>query len=66
VRIGIYRGDLLFGPIDALVGAAKEAADAGFPSMWLAQGPGFDAMTAAAAIGREVPGIELATAVVPT
>jgi F420-dependent oxidoreductase-like protein len=66
LRIGIYRGDLLFGPIDALVEAAQEAADAGFPSMWLAQGPGFDAMTAAAAIGREVRGIELATAVVPT
>ena len=66
LRIGIYRGDLLFGPIDALIEAAQQAAAAGFPSMWLAQGPGFDAMTAAAAIGREVPGIELATAVVPT
>ena len=66
MRIGIYRGDLLFGPIDPLVEAAREAVDAGFPSMWLAQGPGFDAMTAAVVIGREVPGIELATAVVPT
>jgi F420-dependent oxidoreductase-like protein len=66
LRIGIYRGDLLFGPIDALVEAAQEAADAGFPSTWLAQGPGFDAMTAAAAVGRGVPGIELGTAVVPT
>jgi 5,10-methylenetetrahydromethanopterin reductase len=66
MRIGIYRGDLLFGPVDPLVEAAQQAADAGFPTMWLAQGPGFDAMTAAAAIGREVPGIELATAVVPT
>jgi hypothetical protein len=37
---------LLFGPIDALVDAAREAADAGFASMWLAQAFGVDAMTA--------------------
>jgi len=66
LRIGIYRGDLLFGPIDALVNAAQEAVDAGFASMWLAHATGFDAMTAIAVVGREVPGIELATAVVPT
>ena len=66
MRIAIYRGDLLFGPIDALVDAAHEAVDAGFASMWLAQAFGFDAMTAIAVVGREVPGIELATAVVPT
>jgi len=66
LRIGIYRGDLLFGPIDALVEAAREAVDAGFASMWLAQAHGIDAMTAIAVVGREVPGIELATAVVPT
>jgi F420-dependent oxidoreductase-like protein len=66
VRIGIYRGDLLFGPIDALVDAAHEAVDAGFASMWLAQAFGFDAMTAIAVVGREVPEIELGTAVVPT
>jgi len=66
VKFGIYRGDLLFGPIDALVDAAQEAVDAGFASMWLAQAFGFDAMTAIAVVGREVHGIELATAVVPT
>jgi len=66
VRIGIYRGDLLLGPIDAIVDAAREAVDAGFASMWLAQAFGFDAMTAIAVVGREVPDIELGTAVVPT
>jgi len=66
MRIGIYRGDLLFGPIDALVDAAQQAVDDGFASMWLAQAHGIDAMTAIAVVGREVPGIELATAVVPT
>jgi F420-dependent oxidoreductase-like protein len=66
MRIGIYRGDLLFGPTDALVDAAQQAVDDGFASMWLAQAHGIDAMTAIAVVGREVPGIELATAVVPT
>ena len=66
MRIGIYRGDLLFGPIDALVDAAQQAVHDGFASMWLAQAHGIDAMTAIAVVGREVPGIELATAVVPT
>jgi F420-dependent oxidoreductase-like protein len=66
MQIGIYRGDLLFGPIDELVEAGHDAVDAGFASMWLAQAHGVDAMTAIAVIGREVPGIELATAVVPT
>src|SRR5262249_55489845 len=46
--------------------AAQQAVDAGFASMWLAQAFGFDAMTAIAVVGREVPDIELATAVVPT
>jgi F420-dependent oxidoreductase-like protein len=66
MRIGIYRGDLLFGPIDALVDGAREAVEAGFTTMWLAQAFGFDAMTAIAVVGREVPDLELATAVVPT
>jgi F420-dependent oxidoreductase-like protein len=56
----------MFGPIEALVDAARDAADAGFASMWLAQAFGMDAITALAVIGREVPGIELGTAVVPT
>jgi F420-dependent oxidoreductase-like protein len=66
MRIGIYRGDAMPGPIDVLIDAAREAAGAGFASFWLAEAMGMDSLTAAALIGREVPGIELGIAVVPT
>jgi F420-dependent oxidoreductase-like protein len=66
MRIGIYRGDAASGPIDKVVGAARDAADAGYASFWLPQTMGMDAMTALAVVGREVPGIELGIAVVPT
>ena len=42
------------------------AADAGFASAWAPQIFGLDALTALAVAGREVPAIELGTAVVPT
>lgn len=66
MRIGIYRGDAASGPIEKLVGAARDAADAGYASFWLPQVMGMDAMTALAVVGREVPRIELGIAVVPT
>jgi 5,10-methylenetetrahydromethanopterin reductase len=66
VRIGIFRGDTANGPIDSIVDAAASAADAGFASFWLPQIFGVDALTALALVGREVPRIELGTAVVPT
>ena len=67
MRIGIFTGDVTGdSSIDAIVGAAKAAADQGFPSLWLPQIFGADAITVASVIGREVPGIELGTAVVPT
>jgi len=67
MRIGIFGGEVAgTGGIDDVVAAAKEAADQGFPSYWLPQIFGLDALTTIAVIGREVPGIELGTAVVPT
>jgi len=66
MRIGIFGGDTANGPIDAIVDAARAAADDGFASFWLPQIFGMDALTALAVAGREVPGIELGTAVVPT
>ena len=66
MRIGIYRGDASNGPIEKLIGAARDAADARFASFRLPQTMGMDAMTALAIVGREVPGIELGIAVVPT
>ena len=66
MRIGIYRGDASSGPIDKVVGAARDAADAGYASFWLPQTMGMDAMTALAVVGREIPSIDLGIAVVPT
>ncbi|MDP1793206.1 MAG: LLM class F420-dependent oxidoreductase [Acidimicrobiales bacterium] len=67
MRIGIFAGDVTGnGSVDAIISAAQVAAEQGFPSLWLPQIFGADAITVAAVIGREVPGIELGTAVVPT
>jgi F420-dependent oxidoreductase-like protein len=66
MRIGIFGGDTANGPIDRIVDAVRGAADDGFASFWLPQIFGMDALTALAVAGREVPDIELGTAVVPT
>lgn len=67
MRIGIFGGDVAAtGTIDDHVAAARQAADDGFTGFWLPQIFGYDALTVLAVIGREVPGIELGTAVVPT
>lgn len=52
--------------VDRLRSRVEHAAADGFSSAWTAQAFGLDALTALAAIGRDVPGIELGTAVVPT
>ncbi|MEV4675222.1 MULTISPECIES: LLM class F420-dependent oxidoreductase [Actinomadura] len=44
----------------------RRAADDGFPSAWLSQIFGVEAITALSVAGRGVPDIELGTAVVPT
>jgi F420-dependent oxidoreductase-like protein len=66
VRIGIFRGDVANGPMSAITDAARQAADDGFATFWLPQIFGFDALTALAVVGHDVPRIELGTAVVPT
>jgi F420-dependent oxidoreductase-like protein len=66
VRIGIFGGDVASGPIDTLVDAVRTSADDGFATFWLPQIFGVEALAALAVAGREVPGIELATGVVPT
>jgi 5,10-methylenetetrahydromethanopterin reductase len=64
MRMGIFNGGET--TLDEMVADAKAAADAGFASFWTSQIFGFDALTLLAVIGREVPDIELGTAVVPT
>ncbi|MEX2255422.1 MAG: LLM class flavin-dependent oxidoreductase, partial [Acidimicrobiia bacterium] len=66
MRIGIFAGHTANGPIDATVDEARRSADEGFATFWLPQIFGMEALTALAVVGREVPGIELGTAVVPT
>jgi F420-dependent oxidoreductase-like protein len=66
MRIGIFAGHTANGPIDTTVAAARAAADDGFATFWLPQIFGMEALIALAVVGREVPGIELGTAVVPT
>lgn len=54
-----------FKSIDDIVGQTRSAAEAGFSSAWITQVFGYDALTILAIVGREVPGIELGTGVVP-
>ena len=51
--------------VDELVAQTREAADAGLSSVWFTQLFDHDAISLAAIAGREVPGIEVGTAVVP-
>jgi len=66
VRIAISGAGVAERGLDDVVAAARTTADQGFTGFWLPQLFGFDALTTLAVIGREVPGIELGTAVVPT
>ncbi len=52
-------------PFDDVVGQVVSLKEAGIETAWASQIFGYDALTALAAIGREVPDIELGTAVVP-
>jgi 5,10-methylenetetrahydromethanopterin reductase len=52
--------------IDDVVAQVKGLYDAGLDSAWASQIFGYDALTLLAVVGREVPDIELGTAVVPT
>ncbi|MDA3644926.1 TIGR03564 family F420-dependent LLM class oxidoreductase [Saccharopolyspora indica] len=49
-----------------LLSDVRAAAAAGFRSIWLGQRDSWDALTALAVLGAEVPGIRLGTAIVPT
>ena len=51
--------------VDAAVDLGRSAAAAGLSSVWLGQTFSHDSLLVAAVIGREVPGIEVGTSVVP-
>ncbi len=65
MRLGLLLGDDGTG-LEGLSSQASQASDAGLDSVWLSQIFGLDALTALAVVGREVPRLELGTAVVPT
>jgi F420-dependent oxidoreductase-like protein len=52
-------------PIDAVVEEVRGYAEEGFSSAWAPQVFAHDALTLLSVVGREVPGIELGTSVVP-
>ncbi|MFT3853792.1 MAG: LLM class F420-dependent oxidoreductase [Ilumatobacteraceae bacterium] len=66
MRLGLMSGAINGGTLDAVVDEARKTASQGFDTFWVSQIFGHDALTALAVVGREVPGIELGTAVVPT
>jgi F420-dependent oxidoreductase-like protein len=53
-------------PFDEMVAQVASLRDAGIQVAWASQIFGYDALTALAVVGREVRGIDLGTAVVPT
>ncbi|HEY5170242.1 MAG TPA: TIGR03564 family F420-dependent LLM class oxidoreductase [Acidimicrobiia bacterium] len=66
MKIGIFGGDTAGRTIDEVVADARGAEADGFASYALPQIFALDAMGVLAVVGREVPRISLATAVVPT
>ena len=67
MRIGVMVGGQSYrGGLEDLVGRAKDLESRGFATLWIPNVFGLDAVTAAAAVGRETERIELGTAVVPT
>jgi F420-dependent oxidoreductase-like protein len=66
MRIGLSPVIPGSGTVDDVVASARQVADDGFATYWMAQVFGLDALTALTVVGREVGRIELGTAVIPT
>ena len=67
LRIGIFDNTAAVGaPLDDLVASAAQVERDGFAHYWLPQIFGWEALSVLAVVGREVPRLELGTAVVPT
>jgi 5,10-methylenetetrahydromethanopterin reductase len=66
MRIGIFFPSVEHVAIGGMVERFAAAAAEGFASAWVPQSSSYDALTLLAVVGREVPDLELGTAVVPT
>ena len=62
MRVGLFIGTQ---KLDDFVAEVRKAADLGFTSAWAPEIFGLDPLSALAVAGREVPGIEFGTGVVP-
>jgi 5,10-methylenetetrahydromethanopterin reductase len=63
MRIGL--GLEMNGTIDEVVARARVLASTGVATLWSSQIFGWDTLTVLAVVGREVPGVDLGTAVIP-
>ena len=63
MRLGSMSNAINSGTIDEVVAEAQAAVELGAHTFWSSQIFGHDALTVLAIVGREVPGIELGTAV---
>jgi F420-dependent oxidoreductase-like protein len=66
MRVGIFGGDSAGRTVDDVVSEAAQVAEDGFTGYWIPQIFGLDTLTLLAVVARDVPRIELGTAVVPT
>lgn len=66
MRIGVTSGAEAPVPLDNYLQRARSVAAAGLDDMWMAHTFTFDAITALAVIGQQVPNIGFGTAVTPT
>ena len=65
MRIGLFTIAGM-APLDDIVTQVRQARDAGLDSAFFGHAGSWDALLTAAVAGREVPGIEVGTAIVPT
>ncbi|TDC60948.1 LLM class flavin-dependent oxidoreductase [Actinomadura sp. GC306] len=65
MRIAIHSGLTMRGSVQGVVDQVRRTAEHGFAGYWAPMLTGHDTLTAFAVAGREVPGVELGTAVVP-
>lgn len=65
MQIGITRGAAAANNLGGVITRARELEATGFPTMWMVQGFGHDAINALSIAGRETNRIELGTSVVP-
>ena len=66
MRFGMMSNAVNTGSVDDVIAEARRAVESGASTFWAPQIFGHDTLTTLAVVGREVDGVELGTAVVPT